>query len=81
MASFRAAIGWAAIGLAALVGSTISASALDYPTRSVRFVVGYPAGGATDTLARFLAEQMRPLLGQSIIIENVRRCRSASARV
>jgi tripartite-type tricarboxylate transporter receptor subunit TctC len=31
----------------------------------------FPAGGATDTVARFLAEQMRPILGQAIIIENV----------
>jgi tripartite-type tricarboxylate transporter receptor subunit TctC len=33
--------------------------------------VPFPAGGATDTLARFLAERMRGILGQSIIIENV----------
>ena len=34
-------------------------------------IVPFPAGGATDTLARYLAEQMRAALGQSIIIENV----------
>jgi tripartite-type tricarboxylate transporter receptor subunit TctC len=34
-------------------------------------IVPFPAGGATDTLARYLAEQMRSILGQSIIIENV----------
>ena len=34
-------------------------------------IVPFPAGGATDTLARYLAEQMRPILGQTVIIENV----------
>jgi len=34
-------------------------------------IVPFPAGGATDTLGRFLAERMRPVLGQTIIIENV----------
>ncbi|MFX8324047.1 tripartite tricarboxylate transporter substrate-binding protein, partial [Acinetobacter baumannii] len=34
-------------------------------------IVPFPAGGATDTLARFLAEHMRPILGQPIVIENV----------
>jgi tripartite-type tricarboxylate transporter receptor subunit TctC len=34
-------------------------------------IVPFPAGGATDTLARYLAERMRPILGQSIIIENI----------
>jgi tripartite-type tricarboxylate transporter receptor subunit TctC len=34
-------------------------------------IVPFPAGGATDTLARFLAEKMRAVLGQSVIIENI----------
>jgi tripartite-type tricarboxylate transporter receptor subunit TctC len=70
MASFRAAIGWAAIGLAALIGSTIGAAALDYPTRSVRFVVGYPAGGATDIIARLIGQRLSERLGQQFVIEN-----------
>ena len=47
------------------------AAAQDYPTRTITMIVPFPAGGATDTLARFLAERMRGILGQSIIIENV----------
>jgi tripartite-type tricarboxylate transporter receptor subunit TctC len=70
MASFRAAIGLAAIGLSVLIGSTIVASALDYPTRPVRFVVGYPAGGATDIVARLVAQRLSERLGQQFIIEN-----------
>jgi tripartite-type tricarboxylate transporter receptor subunit TctC len=47
------------------------ASALDYPTRPITIVVPFPAGGPVDTLARFMAERMRPSLGQPIVIENV----------
>jgi tripartite-type tricarboxylate transporter receptor subunit TctC len=47
------------------------AAAQDYPTRAMTMIVPFPAGGATDTLARFLAEKMRAALGQPVIIENV----------
>src|ERR1700730_3407967 len=70
MASRRTAIGLVAIGLAALVWSTGGASALDYPTRPVRFVVGYPAGGATDILARIIGQRLSERLGQQFVIEN-----------
>jgi len=57
----------AVLGLA----SSDPATAQGYPTRPITMIVPFPAGGATDTLARFLAEQMRPILGQPVIIENV----------
>jgi tripartite-type tricarboxylate transporter receptor subunit TctC len=47
------------------------AAAQDYPTRAMTMIVPFPAGGATDTLARFLAEKMRGILGQPVIIENI----------
>jgi tripartite-type tricarboxylate transporter receptor subunit TctC len=47
------------------------AAAQTYPARAVTMIVPFPAGGATDTLARFLGERMRPILGQPVIIENV----------
>jgi tripartite-type tricarboxylate transporter receptor subunit TctC len=47
------------------------AVAQDYPVRPITMIVPFPAGGATDTVARYLAEQMRGVLGQSVIIENV----------
>src|SRR5471032_417262 len=46
-------------------------AAQDYPARPMTMIVPFPAGGATDTLARYLAEQMRGILGQSVIVENV----------
>src|ERR1700675_3436475 len=53
------------------LGSAGVASAENYPTRAMTMIVPFPAGGATDTLARFLAEKMRAVLGQSVIIENI----------
>ena len=70
MASRRAAIGLAAIGLSALIWPAGEASALDYPTRPVQFVVGYPAGGATDILARLIGQRLSERLGQQFVIEN-----------
>ena len=53
------------------LASTGIAAAQNYPTRPITMIVPFPAGGATDTLARFLAEQMRLILGQPVVIENV----------
>jgi tripartite-type tricarboxylate transporter receptor subunit TctC len=47
------------------------ASAQNYPAHPVTMIVPFPAGGATDTLARYLAEQMHGVLGQPVIIENI----------
>lgn len=40
------------------------------PTRPVRFVVPFPAGGATDVVARVLGERMQETLGQPMVVEN-----------
>src|ERR1700739_2603415 len=53
------------------VGWIDLAAAQGYPNRPMTMIVPFPAGGATDTVARYLAEQMRGILGQSVIIENV----------
>jgi tripartite-type tricarboxylate transporter receptor subunit TctC len=53
------------------LGSTGVAAAQNYPARAITMIVPFPAGGATDTLARFLAEKMRGILGQPVIIENI----------
>jgi tripartite-type tricarboxylate transporter receptor subunit TctC len=52
-------------------GSSGASRAEDYPTRPVTMIVPFPAGGATDMLARFLSERMRAILRQPLIIENV----------
>ena len=49
----------------------VPAPAADYPTRVIRMIVPYPAGGTSDVLARVLAKKMGDSMGQSIIIENV----------
>jgi tripartite-type tricarboxylate transporter receptor subunit TctC len=69
MASRRTAIGLIAMGISA-IASIGTASALDYPTRPVRFVVGFPAGGATDILARLIGQRLSERLGQQFVIEN-----------
>jgi tripartite-type tricarboxylate transporter receptor subunit TctC len=69
MVSRRTAIFLVAMGAAA-IASTGGASALDYPTRPVRFVVGFPPGGATDILARLIGQRLSEKLGQQFVIEN-----------
>jgi tripartite-type tricarboxylate transporter receptor subunit TctC len=54
-----------------VTGWTGMAAAQDYPAHPITMIVPFPAGGATDTLARFLGEQMRGVLGQPVIIENI----------
>ncbi len=53
-----------------LISAVTPVAANDYPTRVIRFVVPYAAGGGTDSLARFLAVGMEKRLGQPVIIEN-----------
>jgi tripartite-type tricarboxylate transporter receptor subunit TctC len=57
--------------LALLAVSLASAQAQTYPTRQITLVVPFPPGGSTDVAARIMAEKMRPILGQPVIIENV----------
>jgi tripartite-type tricarboxylate transporter receptor subunit TctC len=46
------------------------AAALDYPTRPVRWIVPYPAGGSTDILARIMGQYLSEKMGQQFVIEN-----------
>jgi len=60
-----------AAGAMAAANYPRSAFALDYPTRPITIVCPFAAGGATDVLARVLADPMSKSLGQTIIVENV----------
>jgi tripartite-type tricarboxylate transporter receptor subunit TctC len=56
--------------LACLAAATIPAGAADYPTRQVHIIVGYPAGGSTDIVARLIGNWLSSRLGQQFIVEN-----------
>ena len=44
--------------------------AQSFPTKPIKLLVGVTPGGTTDTLARFLAQEMTRELGQPVIVEN-----------
>ena len=56
-----------AIGVA---GSLPRASAQDFPSRTVRLVVGFAPGGTTDFVARLVGEKMGGILGQRFVVDN-----------
>lgn len=53
-----------------LAVSALELSAADYPSKTIRLVVPFPAGGPADTIGRVLAEKLSPLADQSVIVEN-----------
>src|SRR6516162_6183455 len=59
-----------AAGAVALPALSRIASAQAYPVRPVRLVIAFVAGGATDTLARLISNDLGQVLGQNILVEN-----------
>src|SRR5262249_59080017 len=59
-----------AAGAAVLPAFSNRASALDYPARSVRIIIGFPAGGGPDIVTRLIAQSLSERLGQQFIVEN-----------
>jgi tripartite-type tricarboxylate transporter receptor subunit TctC len=60
----------AAAAAAALPALPHGARALDYPTRPVRWIIGFPPGGGADIVARIMGARLAERLGQQVVIEN-----------
>jgi len=62
---------WIASGLIACAAFALPHAAhAEYPDRPIRLIVPFSAGGSSDVLGRLVAEAIRPILGQPIIVEN-----------
>jgi tripartite-type tricarboxylate transporter receptor subunit TctC len=60
----------AALGAVALASSPSLRAQGTWPTKPITFVVGYPPGGGSDTMARLVAQKMSVSLGQTIVVDN-----------
>ena len=68
MMTRRGAVGAAAA--AALLPGAARAQDINYPTRPVRLVIAFPAGGSSDIIARLVADRLTPRIGQPVVAEN-----------
>jgi tripartite-type tricarboxylate transporter receptor subunit TctC len=59
-----------ALALCLFAAFATAAMAEDYPTRPIRMVIAFPAGGPTDFVGRLLADKLKDLLGQNVIVDN-----------
>ena len=59
-----------AVAVAAGAGMFASAHAQNYPVKPIRFIIPFPPGGGTDTMARVMAPKLAEALGQQVVIDN-----------
>ena len=60
------------LGIAAIatMGFMSPAQAQSWPDKPIKLVIPFAAGGTTDIIGRILAQQMAPILGQNVVVEN-----------
>src|SRR5947207_2876946 len=64
------AVALLALGAIQYAGMAVLAQAQDFPTRPIHIVIAFPPGGPTDFVGRLVADKVKDILGQTIIIEN-----------
>ena len=60
----------AALAACAAMWPVLAPAQEQYPNREIKIIVPFPAGGGTDITGRLLGEQLRKILGQSVVIDN-----------
>src|SRR5215204_352514 len=68
MISLRTAAKIAVVIISALISTSVTAQ--EWPTKPIRIVVGFGAGGGTDIAARIVADPLSKALGQPVVVEN-----------
>ena len=61
---------WFAVAAAIALLAPIHAGAQAWPSKPLRLIVPFSAGGSTDTVARIIGEKLSPRLGQAVIVDN-----------
>lgn len=62
--------GWVIVLTLIGLANSVSAKTIDWPNQPIKILVGFPAGGASDVMARIIAEELRKELGQPVVVEN-----------